>query len=145
MSDAKPPKTYTNGEVTIVWDAPKCIHSAKCVHGLPDVFKPRERPWISAEGADSEALLATIAKCPSGALTAYRTADGPPKAEAATEGSSVDVLADGPLMVKGPVRIKHPDGREEVREKAAALCRCGASANKPFCDGAHKGIDFKAS
>ncbi|MEM1138088.1 MAG: (4Fe-4S)-binding protein, partial [Bacteroidota bacterium] len=64
-------KKYTNGEITVVWEAEKCIHSTKCWKGLPSVFKPKERPWINAEGASSKEMATQVSKCPSGALTYY--------------------------------------------------------------------------
>ena len=65
-------KEYTNGEVTIVWQSGKCIHSAMCVKNNPDVFKPKEKPWIVPENSSSEEIMSTIHKCPSGALTYYK-------------------------------------------------------------------------
>lgn len=64
-------KEYSNGEVTIVWQPEKCIHSAICAKGLPSVFKPRERPWITMDGASTENLVNQIKQCPSGALSYY--------------------------------------------------------------------------
>ena len=64
-------KEYTNGEVTIVWQSGKCIHSANCVRNNPKVFKPKEKPWIVAENSTTEKIIETIKKCPSGALTYY--------------------------------------------------------------------------
>ena len=64
-------KEYTNGEVTIVWQSGKCIHSAMCVKNNPDVFKPKEKPWIVPENSATENIIETIKKCPSGALTYY--------------------------------------------------------------------------
>jgi CDGSH-type Zn-finger protein/uncharacterized Fe-S cluster protein YjdI len=57
---------------------------------------------------------------------------------------TVKPVPDGPIMVKGNVSITSGSGRVAWQGKQAALCRCGASANKPFCDGAHKGIGFKS-
>ena len=62
-------KEYSNGEITIVWQSGKCIHSGNCVRNLPTVFKPREQPWIQLEGGTTEEILAAVAKCPSGALS----------------------------------------------------------------------------
>ncbi|MFN8311061.1 MAG: (4Fe-4S)-binding protein [Chitinophagales bacterium] len=62
-------KEYSNGEVTVVWQHSKCQHSANCVRNLPGVFKPKEQPWVKVENASSEEIKATVAKCPSGALT----------------------------------------------------------------------------
>ena len=64
-------KEYTNGEVTIVWQSVKCIHSANCVNNNPDVFKPKEKPWIVAENSTTEKIIDAVKKCPSGALTYY--------------------------------------------------------------------------
>lgn len=66
-----PQKTfnYSNGEVTIVWKPDVCIHSGNCARGLPDVFKPREKPWINPGGATTEKIIEQVKKCPSGALS----------------------------------------------------------------------------
>ncbi|MEO8068527.1 MAG: (4Fe-4S)-binding protein [Flavobacteriales bacterium] len=68
--------TYSNGDVTIVWKAHLCIHSRKCWKGLPRVFKPGMRPWITPDGAASDEITAQVTQCPSGALT-MRTIDDP--------------------------------------------------------------------
>jgi len=82
-----------------------------------------------------------VSKCPSGALTFYmNNAEAEaPKIEAE---SVVEVMPNGPVLVYGNIRIKHSDGREEKKNKVTALCRCGASTNKPFCDGTHTKIGF---
>jgi uncharacterized Fe-S cluster protein YjdI len=64
-------KEYTNGEVTIVWQSVKCIHSANCVRNNPDVFQPREKPWIKPEASSTKKIIDTVNKCPSGALSFY--------------------------------------------------------------------------
>ena len=64
-------KEYTNGEVTVVWEAEKCIHSAKCAKGLPQVFQPRDKPWVKIDAADSETIVSQVKQCPSGALSFY--------------------------------------------------------------------------
>ncbi len=65
-------KEYTNGEVTIVWQSGKCIHSANCVKNNPDVFRPKEQPWIKIDGSSTDKIIETVQKCPSGALTFYK-------------------------------------------------------------------------
>lgn len=62
---------YSNGEITIVWKPELCIHSANCARGLPEVFKPREKPWIIAEGSTTEKIIEQVKKCPSGALSYF--------------------------------------------------------------------------
>jgi uncharacterized Fe-S cluster protein YjdI len=64
-------KEYSNGEITIVWKQDNCIHTAECMRILPQVYNPRERPWIKTENAATEELKAQISKCPSGALSYY--------------------------------------------------------------------------
>lgn len=64
-------KEYSNGEVTIVWQAGKCIHSANCVRHNPDVFQPKEKPWIKPESSSTKKIIDTVNKCPSGALTYF--------------------------------------------------------------------------
>ena len=58
---------------------------------------------------------------------------------------SIQPSDNGPLLIRGPIKLVDPDGNEyEVKSKNLALCRCGASNNKPFCDGSHKRIGFRA-
>jgi uncharacterized Fe-S cluster protein YjdI len=62
-------KEYTNGEITVVWQSSKCIHSANCVKNLSSVFQPQTQPWIKMDNASTEEIVATVAQCPSGALS----------------------------------------------------------------------------
>lgn len=62
-------KEYTNGDVTILWQSALCQHSGVCVKNLHSVFKPQTQPWIQMENASSAEIVATVAKCPSGALS----------------------------------------------------------------------------
>jgi CDGSH-type Zn-finger protein len=63
-----------------------------------------------------------------------------------TRGVRITPYRDGPLLVRGPVTITDQDGREiEVRQGTIALCRCGRSRRKPFCDGMHKQTGFRAA
>ena len=65
-------KEYTNGKVTVVWQSGKCIHSGNCVRNNPDVFQPKEKPWIKIDASTSDKIVETVEKCPSGALTYYK-------------------------------------------------------------------------
>ena len=145
MSDKKNTvKEYSNGEVTIVWKPDICIHAAFCANGLPEVFDPKARPWINAEGASTEAIVAQVKKCPSGALSYYMNAEGKEGQPEVEAEQIVEVLPGGPLMVYGNVSLKHEDGSVTKQNRVTAFCRCGASDNKPFCDGTHKKIGFGA-
>lgn len=134
-------KEYSNGEVTVVWEPSKCIHAAICVKGLGDVFKPNEKPWIKIDAASTEALVKQVKQCPSGALHYYMNAEENKEAE--SKETKVNVLENGPLLVHGNLNISYKDGTEETKNKSTAFCRCGASQNKPFCDGAHSKVNFK--
>jgi len=132
-------KEYSNGEVTVVWKPGLCIHSAKCVHGSPEVFKPEEKPWVQIDKANIEAVIATIKTCPSGALSYYMNASGNNADSSAdsSETRKVEVVKDGPLLVHGSIEIAHDNGSAEKKKRTTAFCRCAKSANQPFCDGSH--------
>jgi uncharacterized Fe-S cluster protein YjdI len=70
-------KRYSNGEITVVWKPSLCIHSANCFRGLPQVFDPRKRPWITIEGAPTQPIVDQVARCPSGALSIVRNETDP--------------------------------------------------------------------
>ena len=136
-------KEYTNGELTVVWKPKKCIHAAVCVNTLPEVYDPNAKPWINPENASTDALKAQIDKCPSGALSYYMNAEGPKEeGSSAASNTKAEVIANGPLMVYGTVEVSDANGNMEVKERATAFCRCGASNNKPYCDGAHNDVKF---
>ena len=133
-------KEYKKGDLTIVWQADKCIHSAKCAMGLSSVFRPKDRPWIQPEHGSKEEIKKTIDQCPSGALS-YKES-GVEKQIPVNEATRIEVIPGGPLIVFGSVEIKKKDGSVESKTNRCSLCRCGASANKPFCDGSHKQLEF---
>lgn len=135
-------KEYTNGEVTVVWKPSVCIHSAICFKGLPSVFDPRKRPWVTPQGGTTAQITAQVDKCPSGALSYYRNNQMEEPAKVVQAETIVEVSANGPLLVYGNVKIRDAAGNEVVKNKVTAFCRCGASANKPYCDGTHNKIGF---
>jgi len=135
-------KEYTNGEVTIVWKPKSCIHSTICVGGLPDVFRPNEKPWINIDAASTEALVEQVKKCPSGALGYYMNAKG--KKEASPNAAvRAQVTKNGPLLVHGDITVENEVGESTTKNNVTAFCRCGASANKPYCDGTHAKVRFE--
>ena len=62
-------KKYSNDDIKVVWEPAKCIHSAICFNGLPQVFDPGKRPWVNIEGADTATITEQVKACPSGALS----------------------------------------------------------------------------
>jgi len=65
---AEPAREYVGDGVTVQWFPERCIHSGRCARSLAQVFDPRRRPWIEPRAADAESIVATIERCPSGAL-----------------------------------------------------------------------------
>lgn len=135
-------KQYTNGEVTIVWKNEQCIHSKICWTGLRSVFNPSERPWIKPDGADTNTIVEQVKKCPSGALSYFMNNEVDASTAKVDVETIVEASTNGPLLVYGNIVVKDATGAEHKRNNVTALCRCGQSGNKPFCDGTHKKVGF---
>ncbi len=131
-------KEYDGDGITVHWDPSRCIHSGVCLRRLPAVFDTTRRPWVDVAAADADAVVATVARCPSGALRYTR--DGEP--EPAPARTTLTAIPNGPLVVRGDVRLVAGAGvaTDEVR---ATLCRCGRSGNQPFCDNSHRRTAFE--
>lgn len=134
-------KRYTKDDLTVVWKPNTCIHAKHCWKDLIQVFNPKNRPWINLDGATEKRIIAQVEKCPSGALS-YELATEKGTVSHSLE-TKVEVLPNGPLLVYGTLEVKDTEGNVETKNKTTAFCRCGASQNKPYCDGAHMNIDFK--
>lgn len=125
-------------DVTIHFEAGKCIHSRHCVLDRPDVFVPNVAgEWIHPDNATPDEVAALAANCPSGAIT-YERHDGGPD-ERPPRVNTVRVRENGPLGFHADMKIG------DAAAMRATLCRCGASAHKPYCDGSHGRIGFIAS
>jgi uncharacterized Fe-S cluster protein YjdI len=135
-----PARTYATGAIAVEWEPKLCIHTQNCVRGLPQVFDGSRRPWVQVDAADADAVAATVLTCPTGALH-FRRLDGGPQEEPDAE-TTIEPRQNGPLFVRGKVRIVDDHGEMIREDTRVALCRCGASKNKPFCDGSHRAIGF---
>lgn len=125
--------------VRILFEGRRCIHSRNCVLDRPDVFVPNvEGEWIHPDAASPEDCAALAHNCPSGAIR-YERLDGGPQ-EPAPIVNLVRVRENGPLAIHAPLEI---DGADVGMR--ATLCRCGASKNKPYCDGSHTAAGFAAT
>ena len=126
-------------KLVIRFEARKCIHSRHCVLGRPDVFVPNvEGEWIHPDRAAPEEIAHIALNCPSGAIT-YERLDGG-EDEAPPVVNLVRLRENGPLAFHAPVSIAGEPAGLRV-----TLCRCGASKNKPYCDGSHAGAGFAAT
>lgn len=133
-------KEYSNGEIVVLWDPKKCIHARECVKGLPQVFSSEATPWVDIKGAGSEEIMQVIDKCPSGALSYRKARDADTSARESI--AKIKIIKNGPLLVEGNCALFDGTGKEAASSGPFALCRCGGSRNKPFCDGTHIKIGF---
>ena len=138
-TDAAQP--YRGTGITIHDNRALCAHSGICTDGLPGVFRLGKEPWIDADGAGAAAAIAIVQRCPSGALSYSH--DGVPPAAGPGE-RLITASANGPYFVSGRVELR-ADGARPRDPGRYALCRCGGSKNKPFCDGTHWAIGFDGS
>ena len=145
-AEAAPAQTIVDGvehvegkKLTLQFDSKRCIHARFCVTGAPTVFLANVKgPWIHPDTVEVERLVEIAHACPSGAIT-YRRKDGVHD-ETAPPVNLIATREAGPYAVRGELRI---DGRSGSFR--ATLCRCGASKNKPYCDGSHHEVGFSAS
>lgn len=135
--------TYSGDQIEVSYDVNRCIHARECVRGLPEVFDPDKRPWIDPDNADVDDLTGVIMTCPTGALQFDRRDGGPEESVPDTNG--ITVWPDGPLYLRGDIEIVTPDDTALLEDTRVALCRCGASQNKPLCDNSHVDVDFEAA
>lgn len=125
--------------LTLVFDSKKCIHSRFCVTWAPNVFLANvEGPWIHPDAMEVERLVDIAHVCPSGAIR-YRRKDGKSD-ETAPLVNLISIRENGPYAVRADMQL---GGERGVFR--ATLCRCGASRNKPFCDGTHAKIGFRSA
>lgn len=136
-------RVYSNGQIDILWEPGLCIHFAACIRGSQRAFNPRRRPWVDVEAESPETLAEIVARCPTGALHA-RWPDGHAP-ETSPEPLTITPTLDGPLFIHGNVLVRDRQGNAVRRDVRMALCRCGQSKNKPFCDNSHYETGFESN
>jgi len=133
-------REYRSDEIIVYWEPRLCTHSARCLQGLPQVFDNERYPWVDVTAASADQIAEVVMRCPTSALRFERLDGG--SQEEGFEPTIIQARRDGPLWVRGRLQIVDQDG--SVRElNRAVLCRCGHSANRPFCDNTHRKIGFK--
>jgi len=138
MSD-KQAFDYPGEQVDVHWNGRLCIHVAECGQANGELFVAGRQPWCIPDTTTPEDVAGVCERCPSGALT-YTDKSG--HSEQAPAGNTVQVIYKGPLYVRGELAILGaPDDMPGVRFRTA-LCRCGHSKNKPFCDNSHEEVGF---
>ncbi len=131
---------YEGAGITVLDNRTVCAHAGACTDGLPAVFRLGTEPWIEPTEADAEAIAAVVRQCPSGALS-YLLGGAAPAADGSAP--AITVSKDGPYWVTGAELQDEATGQRPQFPERYALCRCGQSKNKPFCDGTHWSIEFR--
>ncbi|MGW0336109.1 (4Fe-4S)-binding protein [Streptomyces sp. NPDC003011] len=129
MSSTPHKRAYQAPEITVTFEARRCLHAAECVVGLPEVFDLDRRPWILPEGAPAGRLAEVVRRCPSGALR-YELAEG--EAERPDRPTRISRTPLGQLVVRGELSLDTEDGPST--ETRAVLCGCARSRLQPYCD-----------
>ncbi len=132
-------REYEGRGVSVYDNRVICSHAAECVKNLPNVFRLGERPWIAPDNASIKDVITTVKKCPSGALS--YVVDGEHIRDFG-QSSEILIAKDGPYNVEGSIQINIEEDLQPPSKEHFALCRCGASKNKPYCDGSHKEMNF---
>ena len=131
--------SYSGAHVSIHDNRSICAHAGYCTDQLSAVFKMGSNPWIDPDGASVEEIITLVNQCPSGALS--YAVDSSETSEQSSE-PRIRIMRDGPYAVSGVDLADHDLGAGATSARFT-LCRCGASKNKPFCDGSHWHIGFK--
>lgn len=135
-------RTYSTDQIEVHWNSGRCIHTGWCSKALIEVFNTEQRPWIQLEAGPLDEIVKVVESCPSGALS-YRRLDGGPQEEPDVPATIVP-WPSGPYFVRGSFEVKDRHGEVFDTSPRATLCRCGASANHPFCDLSHREAGFSS-
>ncbi len=131
---------YKGKNITINDNRGICAHIGHCTDDFPSIFRMKTEPWIDPDAEDKDSVINATRNCPSGALSysldheLHNSVEREP---------AIIVSKDGPYFVQGGISFEDPNGDVTESPEHYALCRCGGSKNKPFCDGTHWYNDFK--
>ncbi len=140
MSDEKTVE-YAGTDTTVSWEGQLCIHIGECGRAKGELFVGGRQPWCQPDLVSREHVEEVVKRCPTGALS-YRHADGTGE-EQADAHNTVHVVYNGPLYLRGDLAIDGAPDNVPGLKYRAALCRCGQSKNKPFCDNSHLKAGFE--
>lgn len=134
--------SYEGKEITIINNPLLCSVAEHCHKELDSVFNEHNNPWIDPDGDTLERIKTLIEQCPSGALS--YSLNGHPQSVSDRE-AIIIIEKNGPLRITGSIELKDANWGQGASQEHYTLCRCGASKNKPFCDGSHLSINFDDS
>lgn len=133
--------TYPGNKATVTWNGKLCIHIGECGRAEGELFVGGRKPWCQPDLASDDETEDVVLRCPTGALSA-KFADGS-RVEQASAINTIQVAYNGPLFVRGDLQIDDAPADVPGLKFRAALCRCGQSKNKPYCDNSHLDSDFR--
>ena len=139
MSDNK--ARYTGDKINVEWDGQLCIHITECGKSNGDLFVDKRNPWCQPDLDAVDNVIDIVKRCPTGALT-YSAQDSAVTETVETENIIV-VSNNGPYFIRSELDFDAEKSNHSGVSFRAALCRCGASKNKPFCDNSHETVGFK--
>lgn len=132
---------YAGQELTVAFDAARCIHTGRCLKALPAVFDVDAKPWVQPDSASAQQVIDAVGRCPSGALAIQQSAHAAP----VEHENVLELRRDGPIYARGRLTLANLSGETLLEDTRMTLCRCGASRNKPLCDNSHIKSNFHAS
>ena len=133
--------SFKGSEHTVTWDGTICTHAEECIRTDSKLFEKGRTPWGDPDLVDVSELDRIVRRCPSGAIKYWDNEGVNP--EIPEPVNTAMVLPNGPLFVRGNLRIPGSDPENPVHTTRVALCRCGHSKNKPFCDNSHIEAGFE--
>lgn len=131
---------YTGKDTDVFWDGRLCIHIGECGRAKGDLFVSGRQPWCQPDLSSQIELEDIVKRCPTGALH-WQHKSGK-SAETPTSENTATVCYNGPIYLQGDLDIEEASESPGLRFRAA-LCRCGESQNKPFCDNSHEKVKFQ--
>jgi len=136
-------QVYQSPDIVVTFDPNLCMHFGECLRGAPEVFDVSRPDWVRPAAGPADKVAEVVSRCPSGALQAVLPGRAPDK-PLPSAGVTIQVTRNGPVVVKGAVRLELPTGISEKRNSSFSLCRCGQTRSTPFCDGSHIRVGFKS-
>ncbi|MBV9056668.1 MAG: CDGSH iron-sulfur domain-containing protein [Candidatus Eremiobacteraeota bacterium] len=130
---------YEGAAITVLDNRGTCCHYGNCTDHLPEVFHNKGEPFVTPDGADADKIIDIVRACPSGALGYVR--DGTRYA-GETRDAEIFVSHNASYYVRGGIDLEGAPMNAGALSEHYALCRCGQSKNKPFCDGSHWYANF---
>ncbi len=134
-------RVYQNDKITVLWEPQLCIHTGNCTHGLPEVFQPQTRPWVHLDAAEVDQIVAVIRTCPTGALHFEVPAGDVP--DVLQSPTTIEARPNGPLYVRGPVRVIERGGKLIREDTRLALSAAVIPTTSPFVMAVIAGLAFE--